>query len=160
MPEACLSTVFPPPNPGRCSAASRTALLCALLFTVLAPCQAAKTALAQGYGGAVASVSEPASQAAMGILNTGGNAVDAAVAAAATLGVTAPFSCGIGGGGFMLIYLAKEQRVISIDHRETAPAAFHPMVFQADGKEIAWEVAESTVPPSACRARYAAGMRR
>lgn len=122
----------------------RAALLCALFAAWLAPCQAAKTPVVQGYGGAVASISEPASQAAMVILNSGGNAVDAAVAAAATLGVTAPFSCGIGGGGFMLIYLAKEQRVISIDHRETAPAAFHPMVFQADGKEIAWEVAESS----------------
>jgi gamma-glutamyltranspeptidase/glutathione hydrolase len=118
--------------------------LCAALWSLLVPCQAAKTPVAQGYGGAVASISEPASQAAMAILNSGGNAVDAAVAAAATLGVTAPFSCGVGGGGFMLIYLAKEQRVISIDHRETAPAAFHPAVFQADGKEIAWETAESS----------------
>jgi gamma-glutamyltranspeptidase/glutathione hydrolase len=70
----------------------------------------------------------------MTILNQGGNAIDAAVAAAATLGVTDPFSCGIGGGGFMMIYLAKDKRVITIDHRETAPAAFTPTVFLENGK--------------------------
>ena len=84
----------------------------------------------------MATISEQASQSAMTILNRGGNAVDAAVAAAATLGVTDPFSCGIGGGGFMMIYLAKEKRVITIDHRETAPASFTPTVFQETGKEI------------------------
>jgi gamma-glutamyltranspeptidase/glutathione hydrolase len=101
----------------------------------------AKTPLATGTGGAVATVSEQASQAAMTILNKGGNAVDAAVAAAATLGVTDPFSCGIGGGGFMVIYLAKQQRVITIDHRETAPASFTPTVFMQDGKPIDFETA-------------------
>lgn len=112
--------------------------------TTLAPIQTKsqpKTPVVQGYGGAVASISAPASQAAMTILNQGGNAVDAAVAAAATLGVSDPFSCGIGGGGFMLIYLAKEKRVISIDHRETAPTAFRPTTFIDNGKEIDFEQA-------------------
>jgi gamma-glutamyltranspeptidase/glutathione hydrolase len=95
-----------------------------------------KTPVATGYGGAAATISAPATQAAMQILNKGGNAIDAAVAAAATLGVTDPFSCGIGGGGFMLIYLAKEKRFITIDHRETAPANFTPAVFMENGKEI------------------------
>ncbi|MCB1944971.1 MAG: gamma-glutamyltransferase, partial [Thauera sp.] len=68
----------------------------------------------------------------------------AAVAAAATLGVTDPFSCGIGGGGFMLIWSAKDKRVIAIDHREVAPASFHPGVFlDAAGKEMDWK---ATVP--------------
>lgn len=101
----------------------------------------AKTPVATGTGGAVATISEPASQAALAILNKGGNAIDAAVAAAATLGVTDPFSCGIGGGGFMMIYLAKDKRVITIDHRETAPANFKPTVFQQDGKEIPFDTA-------------------
>jgi gamma-glutamyltranspeptidase/glutathione hydrolase len=99
----------------------------------------AKTPVATGTGGAVATISEPASKAALTILNKGGNAIDAAVAAAATLGVTDPFSCGIGGGGFMVIYLAKDKRVITIDHRETAPASFTPMVFQLDGKAMDFE---------------------
>ncbi|MGZ8303829.1 MAG: gamma-glutamyltransferase [Telluria sp.] len=95
----------------------------------------AKTPVAIGTGGAVATISEQASKAAMTILDNGGNAVDAAVAAAATLGVTDPFSCGIGGGGFMVVYLAKEKRVITIDHRETAPAAASPAMFMENGRE-------------------------
>jgi gamma-glutamyltranspeptidase/glutathione hydrolase len=53
--------------------------------------------------------------------------------------VTDPFSCGIGGGGFMMIYLARDRRVITIDHRENAPAAFTPTVFLDNGKEIDFE---------------------
>ncbi|CAM5340586.1 gamma-glutamyltransferase [Thauera mechernichensis] len=95
-----------------------------------------------GHGGAVATISHHASLAAMEILNAGGNAIDAAVAAAATLGVTDPFSCGIGGGGFMLIYSAKDRRVIAVDHREVAPASFHPGVFlNADGSAMDWKAA-------------------
>jgi len=102
----------------------------------------AKQPLATGRGGAVATVSDEASRAAIEILDGGGNAVDAAVAAAATLGVTDPFSCGIGGGGFMLIYAARDRRVIAIDHREAAPASAHPDMFRnADGSEMAWKAA-------------------
>jgi gamma-glutamyltranspeptidase/glutathione hydrolase len=113
-----------------------------ILSIVLAPPLAlAKTPVATGTGGAVATISEKASQSAIAILNKGGNAVDAAVAAAATLGVTDPFSCGIGGGGFMVIYLAKDKRVITIDHRETAPSSFSPAVFQENGKAIDFDTA-------------------
>jgi gamma-glutamyltranspeptidase/glutathione hydrolase len=94
-----------------------------------------------GSGGAVATVSSQASAAGLEVLDRGGNAIDAAVAAAATLGVTDPFSCGIGGGGFMVIYLASERRVITIDHRETAPAAFTPFVFEENGRELAFDAA-------------------
>jgi len=119
------------------------ALTCGLILSiVLAPPLAlAKTPVATGTGGAVATISEKASAAALAILNQGGNAVDAAVAAAATLGVTDPFSCGIGGGGFMVVYLAKDKRVITIDHRETAPASFSPAVFQDNGKPIDFDTA-------------------
>ncbi|MHA4869700.1 gamma-glutamyltransferase [Duganella sp. PWIR1] len=116
----------------------RTVLVSSIILTLALPA-AAKTPVATGSGGAVATISEPASQAAITILNQGGNAIDAAVAAAATLGVTDPFSCGIGGGGLMVIYLAKDKRVITLDHRETAPASFTPTVFQKDGKELDFE---------------------
>lgn len=116
---------------------ARTVLVSTIILTLILPPAAwAKTPVATGSGGAVATISEPASRAALAILDKGGNAIDAAVAAAATLGVTDPFSCGIGGGGFMVIYLARDQRVITIDHRETAPASFTPTVFQQDGKEM------------------------
>jgi len=109
--------------------------LCTIVLTITTAAQG-KTPVATGTGGAVATISEQASQSALAILNRGGNAVDAAVAAAATLGVTDPFSCGIGGGGFMVVYLAKDKRVITLDHRETAPATYTPAVFTADGKEL------------------------
>src|SRR4051812_5034842 len=121
---------------------ARTVLVSSLILTIILPPAAwAKTPVATGSGGAVATISEPASKAALAILNRGGNAVDAAVAAAATLGVTDPFSCGIGGGGFMVIYLAKDKRVITLDHRETAPASFTPTAFLQDGKEIDFDTA-------------------
>jgi gamma-glutamyltranspeptidase / glutathione hydrolase len=81
-------------------------------------------AVATGTGGAAATVDRDATHAAINILRHGGNAIDAAIAANATLGVTEPYVAGIGGGGFMTIYLADEHRVVTIDGRETAPASF------------------------------------
>jgi gamma-glutamyltranspeptidase/glutathione hydrolase len=81
-----------------------------------------------GTGGAAGSVETLATQAAIDTLKAGGNAVDAAVAAAGVLGVTEPFSCGIGGGGFMVIRPA-HGKVTTIDGRETAPAAMTPTSF-------------------------------
>lgn len=119
----------------------RTIALTLILPIALGAPLAHAAPVATGSGGAVATVSAQASKAAIDILNKGGNAIDAAVAAAATLGVTDPFSCGIGGGGFMMIYLADGKRVITLDHRETAPAAFTPTVFLENGKEIDFEQA-------------------
>ncbi|MEQ4204835.1 gamma-glutamyltransferase [Actinopolymorpha sp. B9G3] len=84
---------------------------------------AGKVPVAEGYGGAVSTVDLDATRAGLGVLRRGGNAVDAAVAAAATLGVTEPFSAGIGGGGFFVYYDARSGEVRTIDGRETAPAA-------------------------------------
>ncbi|MDQ0147144.1 gamma-glutamyltransferase [Pseudarthrobacter niigatensis] len=81
-----------------------------------------KNPTATGYGGAVSTVDPEASAAAIDVLSHGGNAVDAAVAAAATLGVTEPYSAGIGGGGYFVYYDAKSRKVSTIDGRETAPA--------------------------------------
>ncbi|HEV8685787.1 MAG TPA: gamma-glutamyltransferase [Gaiellaceae bacterium] len=86
-----------------------------------------------GTGGAAASVEQIATRAAIDTLRRGGNAVDAAVATAAVLGVTEPFSAGIGGGGFMVIYRASDGKVTTIDHRETAPAAMTPTSFWENG---------------------------
>ena len=120
---------------------TRLVVTVTLSIVLAAPAALAKTPLATGTGGAVATISDQASQSAMAILNRGGNAIDAAVAAAATLGVTDPFSCGIGGGGFMVIYLARDKRVITIDHREMAPASFTPAVFQDQGQPIDFDTA-------------------
>ncbi|WP_433252775.1 gamma-glutamyltransferase family protein [Streptosporangium sp. CA-135522] len=83
----------------------------------------AKKPVAEGYGGAVSTVDVDASQAALGILRRGGNAMDAAVAAAATLGVTEPYSAGLAGGGFLVFYDARHRKVHTVDGRETAPRA-------------------------------------
>ncbi|MCP9484901.1 MAG: gamma-glutamyltransferase [Gaiellaceae bacterium MAG52_C11] len=99
-----------------------------------APSQGPPTAI--GTGGAAATVDTLATQAAVDTLRHGGNAVDAAVTAAAVLGVTEPFSAGIGGGGFMVIYRASDRIVTTIDGRETAPAAMHPDSFWENGKPL------------------------
>ncbi|MDQ0850479.1 gamma-glutamyltranspeptidase/glutathione hydrolase [Arthrobacter sp. B3I9] len=93
------------------------------------PRETEKSATATGYGGAVSTVDPEASAAAIEILRKGGNAADAAVAAAATLGVTEPYSAGIGGGGYFVFYSATTHRVSTIDGRETAPAAMRHDAF-------------------------------
>ena len=123
------------PHAGRRLAALTAAL--ALSFasgTVSAPAfadprETEKAATATGYGGAVSTVDPEASAAAIEVLRKGGNAADAAVAAAATLGVTEPYSAGIGGGGYFVFYNAKTRRVGTIDGRETAPAAMRHDAF-------------------------------
>jgi gamma-glutamyltranspeptidase/glutathione hydrolase len=112
-----------------------------LLVLLTAPAANARTPVATGTGGGAATISEQATQSAIAVLDRGGNAVDAAVAAAATLGVTDPFSCGIGGGGFMVVYLAKEKRVVTLDHRETAPAAVTSTLFSEDGHAMDFDTA-------------------
>ena len=76
---------------------------------------------------AVASDHVVATNAGVEMLRRGGNAVDAAVATGFCLSVVRPYSCGIGGGGFMLIAMPPGDRIdadaVAIDFRETAPAA-------------------------------------
>jgi len=85
-----------------------------------------------GEHGMVASVNALATKAGVATLKNGGNAIDAAVAVALTLGVVDGQNSGIGGGCFMLIRRA-DGSVIAIDGRETAPAAATPQMFVRDG---------------------------
>ena len=87
-----------------------------------------------GPNGAVAAEHDLGSRAGIEMLQKGGNAVDAAVAAAFAVCVVNPSSCGIGGGGFMLIYLASERRALSLDFRETAPNGATRDMFLRNGK--------------------------
>jgi gamma-glutamyltranspeptidase/glutathione hydrolase len=105
---------------------------------------AEKVPVAVGYGGAVASVDADASAAGIEVLRKGGNAVDAAVATAAALGVTEPYSAGIGGGGYFVYYDAKSRTVHTIDGRETAPLTADSDLFVEDGKAIPFAEAVSS----------------
>ena len=114
-----------------------TFLLVAVTFTALGGCQirpadrAVQGPAAQYATAAIATDHPVASEAGAAMLERGGNAVDAAVAASFTLSVVRPYSCGIGGGGFMVIHFPpggpdereRGSRQIVINYRETAPAA-------------------------------------
>jgi gamma-glutamyltranspeptidase/glutathione hydrolase len=91
-----------------------------------------KTPTSKGYGGAVTSVDPEASRIGVEVLRKGGNAVDAAVATAAALGVTEPYSSGIGGGGYFVHYDARTGKVGTIDGRETAPESMPTDAFIDD----------------------------
>jgi gamma-glutamyltranspeptidase/glutathione hydrolase len=99
---------------------------------------AAKVPTASGDRGGAATVDEAATRAAIRALRAGGNAVDASVAAAGVLGVTEPFSAGIGGGGFMVIYRASDGRVTTIDHRERSPLTMRSDAFIENGRPLAF----------------------
>ncbi|WP_330454622.1 MULTISPECIES: gamma-glutamyltransferase [unclassified Streptomyces] len=105
------------------------------------PAPPPKSPVAVGYGGAVSSVDADATAAGIEVLRKGGNAVDAAVATAAALGVTEPYSAGLGGGGYFVYYDARTRTVRTIDGRETAPRSADSSLFLENGKPLAFEAA-------------------
>ena len=86
--------------------------------------------------GLVVADSEHASKAGMEILERGGNAVDAAIATAFALSVVDQASSGLGGGGFMVIYEAKERKAHALDFRETAPEGVRAELYSKGGKPV------------------------
>src|SRR6058998_4201889 len=77
-----------------------------------------------GFRGGVVAVSHPlAAEAGARMLENGGNAIDAAAAVQFVLNVVEPQFSGIGGGGFMMIHLAKTNETFAMESREKAPAA-------------------------------------
>jgi gamma-glutamyltranspeptidase/glutathione hydrolase len=86
-------------------------------------CQAASRPAVEAAHGVVVASQHIASEVGAEILKEGGNAVDAAVAVGYAQAVTNPCCANIGGGGFMVLHLAKDNRDVFINFRETAPAA-------------------------------------
>ena len=124
--------------------------LSVLMVVPLAPARAHAAApdrspTAEGYGGAVSTVDPTATRVGLDVLRHGGNAVDAAVAAAATLGVTEPFSAGIGGGGFFVYYSARDRQVYTLDGREAAPASMGENAFVNPTTGKPYEFAEARI---------------
>lgn len=116
--------------------ASRWLLIAVVGMVALLPLIAAAQDpphVARANRGMVATAHPLATDAGVATLKRGGNAIDAAVAAALTLGVVDGSNSGIGGGCLMLVRLA-DGRVFAIDGRETAPAAAHPDMYLVDGK--------------------------
>src|SRR5262245_7250413 len=109
------------------------AVACVALTAPVAVAQD-KQPTASGTGGAAASVDPLATNAAVDVLKRGGNAYDAAIAAASVLGVVEPYSCGIGGGGFMTIRDGRSGRITTLDSRELSPKDMKPDSFFINGQ--------------------------
>jgi gamma-glutamyltranspeptidase/glutathione hydrolase len=101
--------------------------------------------------GMVVSQEAIASQVGADILEAGGNAIDAAVATGFALAVTLPRAGNLGGGGFMMVYLAKENKTIAIDYREMAPLSADRDMFldskgDVDNEKARFSAQSSGVP--------------
>ena len=114
------------------------AFILALFFGSLVYAQVAPVARAPAIhpaqtvvarNGLVVAQEERAARIGVEFLDRGGNAVDAAVAVGFAMAVTYPRAGNIGGGGFMVIHLARDNRDLAIDYRETAPAAASETMF-------------------------------
>jgi gamma-glutamyltranspeptidase / glutathione hydrolase len=110
---------------------SRAPFAVLLLTASFVACASALAA--QAHHAMVVSESGQASAVGVKILERGGNAVDAAVATELAMCVTNAGSCGLGGGGFMLIYDAKAGSVQALDYRERAPAAASSTMYVRNG---------------------------
>jgi gamma-glutamyltranspeptidase / glutathione hydrolase len=121
-----------------------SSLVLALLVGAFASAQVAPIDLAPvirpatpilARNGMVVAQEQRAARIGIEILDRGGNAVDAAVAVGFALAVTYPRAGNLGGGGFMVIHLAKSNQNAAIDYRETAPAAASATMFLDDKGE-------------------------
>ena len=105
--------------------------LLVFFFVATFPCNAQ-----QRGAGIVVSDHPLATQAGTEILDRGGNAIDAAIATGFALAVVDQAASGLGGGGFMIIYDARDKRAHALDFRETAPEAAHADLYVRNGKPV------------------------
>jgi gamma-glutamyltranspeptidase/glutathione hydrolase len=88
----------------------------------------------KGKRGMVVAAHPLAAEAGLDMLKQGGNAIDAAIATTFALNAAEPFASGVGGGGFMVIYLARDKKITAINFREKAPAKSNPEMYLENGK--------------------------
>ena len=107
-----------------------------------------------GYSdsGMISTASKVATEAGVGILEKGGNAFDAAVAAAFCLGVTEPQASGLGGQSMAVLYLAQEGKALAIDGSSRVPFSFDPRQFPL--KPLKTGVLATTVPSTPATLGY------
>jgi len=127
------------PSPVASVVAGVVAALPAMLLVAAAPLQAQRPTSMAGRStvyapsGAVATSQPLASAAGLEVLRQGGNAVDAAVAAAAVLSVTEPHMTGIGGDMFAIVWLAREQKLVALNASGRAGSLMTRETLQARG---------------------------
>ena len=119
--------------------ANRAVTALVALLCIAAPVRAQEAPAASspvptvvGKNGMVVAQESRAARVGVDILQRGGNAVDAAVAIGFALAVTYPRAGNLGGGGYMVIHLARQSFDTTIDFRETAPAAITRNIFLDD----------------------------
>ena len=133
----------------------RSSLIVICFFAFLNACASQQSGgLGEWRHGAMATTANPhATDAAIEMLEKGGHAVDAAIAAHLVLGLVEPQSSGIGGGGFMLVYERTDQSLKFHDGRETAPATATPTMFVEEGETMpflrAWQSGKAVGVPGA-----------
>lgn len=136
VPSGPMMSIVPPLPASTAAAASRSRLTRILLLTlVFSPLTEVRSAETVWPNGAIATSHPLATDAALHAVRLGGNAVDATVAAALTLGIVDAHNSGIGGGCFMLIRTARGS-IEALDGRETAPAQATRDMFVRDGKAV------------------------
>ena len=109
--------------------------------------------VAVSKGGMIATAHSGATQAGVEMLESGGNAVDAAVAAAFALGVCEPQASGLGGQTMMLLHLAEPRRTIALDGSSRAPNRATPEALSRSARRVGHTA--STVPSTPATLRYA-----
>jgi len=131
--------------------ASVRSLLASLLLMLLAGCEqpsqrahSVRTGAAPGEA-MVAAADPLAVEAGLDILREGGSAVDAAIAVSMTLGLVEPESSGVGGGGLLVHYRARDRAIEAFDGREWAPMGARPDMFlQGDGQPMPFEIGQAS----------------
>jgi gamma-glutamyltranspeptidase/glutathione hydrolase len=127
-------------------AARHLMMLAVLVACGLPGCAGTASRPTPPRGEAMVAAADPlAVEAGLEMLRAGGSAVDAAIAVSLTLGLVEPESSGVGGGGFLVHFRARDGVIDAWDGREWAPAGATSELFLGDdGQPLSWELAQAS----------------